>query len=277
FTGPGIEASDKLIADSTHFVGNYLVSNLNGPFSDNRNFGFLVEDTAARQIYWFQQLSDSIDLESGFLMYDFSLQTGDTIEVALIVDWYGGTPNPPYPYNRLVVDSISTDSVYSLNNGLLTGKTLYLSTGNNNGYGKVIWNERVGNLGYFSAPSLGEGMSRMVCFTRDSVRIYTNWWAGQFPNPDFYCFDITSIDESLEDQVSLSPNPTRGPVSISLRQVNVVQQIELFNQKGQQLFSRKISPQEVDIQLSLNELPAGLYFVQAHSTRGTQSFKLIKQ
>jgi hypothetical protein len=87
----------------------------------------------------------------------------------------------------------------------------------------------------------------------------------------------TGISENeLSDAINIFPNPTKGVVTIDLHNFNsTVSQINVLNIQGQVISTLNGINQNQQLQFSLSDFAAGIYFVQIHSTNGILTKKLI--
>lgn len=87
----------------------------------------------------------------------------------------------------------------------------------------------------------------------------------------------TGITETeLSDAINIFPNPTKKDVTIDLCNFkSTVTQINVINAQGQVISTLNGISQNQQLQLSLSDFVAGIYFVQIHSTNGILTRKLI--
>ena len=87
----------------------------------------------------------------------------------------------------------------------------------------------------------------------------------------------TSITENeISDAINIFPNPTKDLVTIDLSNFNsAVNQINILNVQGQVISTLNGINQNQQLQFSLADFAAGIYFVQIHSTNGILTKKLI--
>lgn len=100
----------------------------------------------------------------------------------------------------------------------------------------------------------------------------SNWLESPFP--DVFC-DFVGTDDNLlsRDEVSFSPNPTTGLVTMT-GTVEGQQQVQLFNAQGQVLASYNLT---VGDELDLQQLPAGCYWIRISNAENYRTQRLIKQ
>ncbi len=91
------------------------------------------------------------------------------------------------------------------------------------------------------------------------------------------CGLINDLDGVLpEYSISVSPNPTSGFLTVSSSTLGQKQQINLFDNLGQRIFST--SSNEKEIRVDLATYPSGIYILTVLEENGiTQTFKIVKQ
>jgi hypothetical protein len=84
------------------------------------------------------------------------------------------------------------------------------------------------------------------------------------------------INQAASDLVRVYPNPARDHVWIDLSKFNgQVQQIELLDATGQQVIHRLWSPADKSVNLDLNTISEGIYFVRLYTDKGLLTKKII--
>lgn len=85
----------------------------------------------------------------------------------------------------------------------------------------------------------------------------------------------TATDNSLSDAVKVSPNPSLGIFNIDLEGLNVSKSIaHVYNAQGVTLYTSNANN---NMSISLENLPAGLYFLEINTEKGRIIKKLIKE
>jgi len=79
-------------------------------------------------------------------------------------------------------------------------------------------------------------------------------------------------DERTEIQLTIYPNPFKNTLQVNASEV--IQSVTLFNVQGQKVFSRQGTSNNME--LDINQLQAGNYFVQVQSQGNIETKKLIK-
>ena len=89
------------------------------------------------------------------------------------------------------------------------------------------------------------------------------------------CVTVTTLVNENFDNTNFTyyPNPTSGILNLSYN--NIIDEVQVINLLGQQLFSNKAKDKE--IMLDLSTLPAATYFVKITSGGKSKTIKILKQ
>ena len=206
-------------------------------------------------VYLFDSFSNSFKL-----IYDFNALPGDTIEVFCPERVVDST-------TTIVVDSISTINI----NGNVLGvqHVSQLTIGYYDMSGVII--EHIGWTGFmFPLSTLADPPygGELRCFQNDSIGLYKPSTVD--------CDYITGIESvNVNNNFSIYPNPVIGVLNISITDdvglTNAT--ISLFDVAGRQVFHQPISATVLSI--PMDNIPAGIYFVQVHLNDKTSVFKKI--
>ena len=83
-------------------------------------------------------------------------------------------------------------------------------------------------------------------------------------------------ENEITSQIRVYPNPAREHVMIDLDAFNGnMQKIELVDAAGQQVINPVLSPSGKSVDLSLNNLSEGIYFVRIFTDKGIVTRKII--
>jgi hypothetical protein len=248
--------------------------------------GYIREDTTARKVY-FMDLSQTAER----LMYDFTLQTGDSIYVD------GGSQFHYFPAGYYVLDSITPFQTIS---GITNKFTFQPSGGSSPFINPLIWLEGIGfpgeliydipaanggGSGLFSACSNGFNWYAyekiLTCYEHDA-KVYFDSCTYAYAVQNT-CFNINdscdyynicgSIDElSSLINIKVSPNPAGGEIMIETDVIqNDVIELQLISVSGQKFsLSEKIILTRglQRIPVSLPDVANGLYLLQIEGKKG---------
>jgi len=199
------------------------------------------------------------EYEFEFLIYDFSLSVGDTV-----------ITNAPDGYlNWLPCVITGIDTIELENNQ-------YRRRFKINDWGEYeYWIEGIGSIGGLFYPVLdylSGTINNLLCFKHNDTAVYID-------NPDCdkcFCSLATSTEEITEriNKIIIYPIPATTKLIIDSKLNTGVSTIKLFNSSGLLIESRIIKT--FPLQLSIEELPNGIYTIQLTNGELTFSKKFIK-
>lgn len=247
----------KLIPEGTdEVINSHVYTKFIDPFpqydsnSNLINFVYLREDVGAKKVY---KIVDGVD----FLLYDFSLQTGEMILQ------YGNTFTATVDY-------------ITLNDGTARKRITLLSTEQYCGSSvKQIWIEGIGSNKHPFYPqnnmnnvcSSGGGLTIFTkCSFKNGVHIY-----GE-PNCQDLMQSMLGVNEaeSISSQISFSPSPFNTELTIQSGTAFIEATVKLYNVRGQMV---RESTKQSGNKLIINRdhLESGLYFIKLY-----EKGKLVK-
>jgi hypothetical protein len=221
------------------------------PVSPYVLFGLMREDTLARQVFGVL-LSDTVHFYSACppgsesLMYDFSLNVGDTLFNSCIVNMYD--------FISYVVNSISncnalygvTTRCFEIGDGML-----YEGIGSNYGLWEAMF---------------------------DPVKTSSDWYTSlEYYCPDADCPYIVGEHEiPIEGKVKTFPNPVRNELTIELSSADLYKpvQIEMLSIQGELLDS--FWPMTKTIRLPISGYKPGIYLLRISSEKTQMVYKIVK-
>ncbi len=163
-------------------------------------------------------------------------------------------------------NNINLEVLYA--NGLWTLEYLNLKNGNNSMLTTLILDgEFEGDL-YL--------LENLHCVTVDDEEAATNDefpYSSWFIYADFiYSEDCTlSIEDNLQSQVAISPNPTNGSIYIETNYL--INSIKVFDVFGRLVLAQNNSSSQIEV----SSLSAGLLFVQIETDKGIVTKKIVKK
>lgn len=83
------------------------------------------------------------------------------------------------------------------------------------------------------------------------------------------------ISTSLENSISISPNPTNSKFNIELNEA-MAEKITIYNMVGRVVFEKIITEEEKSIEIDLSELPSSIYMVHVASGDQVVTKKVVK-
>ncbi len=234
-------------------------------FSNNQtisyNGGFREKD---KQIYYIPK--DSLH---EYLIYDFSLGVGDTIN-------YTYSAFSGY-YGFGVFDSLKVSSIDSvlINDGTFR-KRINFSAWTNGGYPILLsyaqWIEGIGNnMGLLcpipKIPTNGTDNQLVCCKNNDMICYYNNSFQQ--------CFGFnTDINENkLKDDIKIFPNPTHDIITIEGTALKSYTIIDMLGRKYKEAEFADASQNSIYV----GDLPKGMYFVAVKTLAGSWVGKVVVQ
>jgi len=220
------------------------------------------------------------NLSGEHLLYDFNLDIGDTIFYNV-----GGYyhRNDVYLYSSFhykVVESIDT---ISLADG---SKRKRFNLINSCDYpSRDTWVEGIGSTGwvgflnpFINSATMGGDNYTFVCFEQNREVLYLN---------TFYCEDCSCrkqpnnvVDIVLSD-IAIFPNPTTGELRITNYELRItnyelrIKKVELYGIVGNLVQSLYVEDNEIE--MNIQNLQNGVYFVKITTEQGMLIKKIVKQ
>lgn len=188
------------------------------------------------------------DSDKEWLLYDFSLDAGDTVQVG------------EYP-EILQIDSITTVTI----NGIERMK-LWLSTPLNPEYHET-WIEGIGSdkgIIWSGSVLMVGGYYQFLCLSNNGNLIYMD--------PEYTsCYIVTDVYEMLNEEIRLFPNPAANTLKIKNSGKARAHSISLYNMSGLQIKSFPPGSTELDV----SGLPHGIYFLKISFSRDYMLRKIV--
>ncbi len=252
--------------------------------------GFIREDTAARKIYFQDNISSS-----EILLYDFSMLVGNTIAVNFFNN-FGYYTNGTYTLDSITTVHVSAGwrRAFHLNNHTTTGSptlTWIESVGNLNDALYPYFENQNGSGWFNSCPGIQHQFFQfMSCFDH-LQKIYFDTCAFQtainFSNCIQYSdsCDYWNICGAVNELSSVSsmnifPNPSNGKTTISI-DVKQSDKFEIIvtDVSGKKIVKEislgRISEGKKDIELDFSALANGFYLLECRSENGSIFRKLL--
>lgn len=195
------------------------------------NLSYLIREDTNKRI-WLRGVSN----ENEFLLYDFSIGQGDSIQV--------GYFEPIY----LHVDSISSIMI----NGTLR-KQYWMSYNGLPDY-QETWIEGLGSdkgIIWSGSALLIGGWTYLLCVHEDDELIYMN--------PDYnVCYLLTNITEKTKEQIQIYPNPAKNNLTIINPESIKIESVSLHDLMGRQI----IEFEPISLLLDISHLSSGIYLLK---------------
>ena len=209
---------------------------------------FIREDVASQKVYLYDVTSQ---LE--MLLYDFSLETGDSILTG----------------DRVSYAKVDTVIYEPFGNSTDTLKQVYFESGG-------IWVEGIGSLwgvleGLNAFFTTGAS-TRLVCYYENNNLLYHN--------PEFdSCFpDSNTVSNSMFDSkkdIEIFPNPASDKITIHSPNSRIFE-VEIYDLTGTCLY-RNLNPGLNRLDLKTDNLPKGMNVLKVRDEQDKSSHKIIIQ
>lgn len=247
--------------DGDTLVNGEVYKILDGYHYISRTF-LLHEDIATQQI---KMVKFGDGQFNTYLLYDFSLQEGDSIAME--------NPVSPFPAHdgyftvdsirsRLLVDGIQHRFFYFSRSASNSGPNTH-----------PIWVEGVGSLSLINAPSGQPDINdagTVSCFFKDNNLIYSNLDSIQGCVADHYL--STPINHKIE--ITVAPNPTTGNILIDGVQADAI--VNLYDTQGVSCAAWKLTFHDKGAEMNIENLPSGIYFLHLRAGNESRVIKIEK-
>jgi hypothetical protein len=224
------------------------------PKTDFQLKGFIRDDTLERKVFAIDLYAPGGEFcpaNEEFLMYDFSVNQGDTIDFCLLPDW-----------ETVIVDTIHSD-VYQ---GFDTRRY------------QLLWSLD----SYFEGIGSDYGLFEAFFIPVDkraSNPLYYNflyYYCRQAP-----CGLIVSLTEQENPAsfLQLYPNPATNILNVRFNNLESEGEIRIFSIHGQELRRILLDGKQLEYQLYIPGLKAGIYFLVFYSNRSVlfkEKFSVLK-
>ena len=267
----------------------------NAPYEFDINkasyFCALRNDTAAKRVYGVYKEATEVVYRykngtsykynstdtSEFLLYDFSLKTGDTVWAASFFDDIS-------PYNIIMYQFICTlnsDSSILLNDSS-SRKKINMDINIYFGENKQYWIEGIGSTNGFFTPAFPRsGLEiqprRLLCFViNDELLIkFPEFDYDTIPDDCYSIGDISSLKEyNISSGVRLYPNPATDELTVDNGQI-YMKELYIYDVVGKEVKHLKSSNTKITV--SVGDLCPGVYMVKVLSEDGIAMKKFVKE
>lgn len=257
--------------DNTYYTdgdtlnGGYQYKVLNGFHFISRTF-WLREDSLNQKVY----LSYDAGTRREELLYDFSLQVGDSINIK----------NPITPFitsaGHFTVDSILMDL---LQDGIHY-RHYYLSPSLSNtiSTNTAEWIEGVGSLSLINAPSGFPDVNdvgKLSCFFKNGNLFYSNLDSIENCSPNIVVILDVNTDQPKFDELKVFPTFVHNQCHII--GIKAMENLNIYSVNGKLIMHKSVH-NTTQIDLDLRQLNSGIYFLVLSDNHTNQrSFKIIKK
>lgn len=209
------------------------------------------------------------DSSSELLLYDFTKNVGETVEVYGYLMGLGGNPE----FRSLAIDSISTTII----NGV--ARKTYKFNANGFYHTDEYWYEGIGSSFGFLTPfvSISDNIFTLKCNAKNDTLYYFKNNIGSFlctsvePNCSCeYTINATGINDVSIPSLNIFPNP--GNDKINIQTDLKIKEIIIFNSIGQEVKTTN------DKLIDISNFEKGFYFITLITENNRKStIKFIKE
>lgn len=241
-------SGDTLIDDLNYkkiFIRNLVVTQNGPPFQAEDSyqlFGLIRDDTSLRKVYAIQVLENynTCPLNEEYLLFDFSLNVGDTAELCLLTEYFD-----------FIVQDIYSMNVMGFTTRIFVGfDTFYEGMGSNYGLFEEMF-----------APF--KGSSRYVYHT------FLDYYCRESP-----CDLLVSANNITKSQIlEIFPNPTSQTIYIKYNKSEKINSVSIYNILGQ----KKIQINRDINQIDISALENGIYIIEIKLDGQKFRQKIIKE
>ena len=197
------------------------------------------------------------DTGSYRLLYDYTLNIGDTAYYDSLIQDYA-----------IITD---TSAYWATNNsGLLTTlRALKLSNGDE-------WIQCQGSLRHPYRPIATQSLDNYnVCYISLEYVDSTNSVGLYVEAPSGCSKPISTLEEEINNNINIYPNPIKNNnLIIQTNESIFVKHVSIYDLSGKQVFAQNINSLENNLNLTLPNLPNGMYIVQIDTEKGLVNKKI---
>jgi hypothetical protein len=208
------------------------------PNGEYELYGFLRDDSSNKKVYAYLLYNNNYcPVNEDFLLYDFSLQVGDTARFCLIPG-----------FMEYVLASITPD----VHLGFETRKF-------SNGIEPYYYYEGMGS--YYGL------FEEMFTPVKSSQQKYTQNTFLYYYCREASCDLVVSITEINHNETTLQfyPSPADQILNVSFWEKKSAGEIVIMNIQGQTVIRKRISAQDETVVIDIGNLSTGLYFINYYS------------
>lgn len=222
--------------------------------------GLVREDTNTQKVWGIHP-----DSTQEVLLYDFSLEKGDSVTVSQI------TPFSPINDNGVITNTVKIDSVDTITINGVSHKRLFIENGPANfGFLDEFWVEGIGSNAGPLSPGIfyivtldGPRMPRLICFERNGT-VLIDQKDEIFSEPLNNCYYVLSVSpEPFRNlNITLFPNPTSNQLRLQT-DLNL-SSYKIRSITGQTVKAGMLSNKTI----SVSSLNTGVYFLEITTKEG---------
>jgi hypothetical protein len=205
-------------------------------------FGLLRDDTSNKKVFAIQIFENynTCPLNEEYLLFDFSLNIGDTAVLCILPDYYD-----------FIIQDIYVSNVLDFTTRIFEGPEMFYE-----GMGS--------NYGLFE--------EMFAPFKKSNRYIYSTFL-------DYYCREspcdllVSTMNKPESKLIEIYPNPTSHTVFIKSNSLEKIRSISIFNTLGQRVIKNSNSENQIDI----STLNNGIYIIEVELNGEILRQRIIKE
>ena len=95
--------------------------------------------------------------------------------------------------------------------------------------------------------------------------------------PDTFLIDTTGIDQGIYDERELNIYPNPATEKLNIQAKENIQSIKVTNFLGEIILNQNYSSAKNEIEISVADLPAGIYFIRVQTKSGWCTGRFVKE
>lgn len=100
---------------------------------------------------------------------------------------------------------------------------------------------------------------------------------GSLDSKKFHLYEVGVAEHQLKENIQIYPNPTRGAISLKWDPVQLrIEALQLYSSSGEKLQDFTTSESGY-LQINMDELPVGYYFIHLTTGQGSINFPVIRE
>lgn len=203
--------------------------------------------------------------EKEYLIYDYTLNIGDTVFVAYNLDWNTGKDTAEF-----VLTEIDTVSHFGIDRQRY--KMLYDPSNNGDLFRPMFWIKEIGSETHPFYPfncldDVCEQGFQLLCYDSLGIQLYQNPWAND-------CDTTILGSNELEKDISIFPNPFNSEIFISLEYSDIIA-INIYSSVGNKIIEIK-SNGDILNKIETSSLKSGSYILELQTKQGNITRTMMK-
>jgi len=178
-------------------------------------------------------------------------------------------------YTQNLKNYLGCDSLITLNLKIITLDTSILVTSNSLVSNAIGANYQWINCDLNNSPISGENTNAIIPTKTGNYAVILEE-NGCKDTSNCYLFVVSGVNDLIDHQLIIFPNPTKGIFTIKSQSEFKDAQIKVYNNLGQLILQQK-NPTSKEIMIDLNAFSSGIYLIQLNDIENQYLAKVIKE